>query len=45
MFITKDTKYNTQTLDLFTMIIKTESIHKIYQKCQAGKLGCGDLGV
>ncbi len=27
------------------IIIKTETIYKIYQKCQAGKLGCRDQGV
>ncbi len=28
---------NTQTLQLFTMIIKSESIFKSYKKCQAGR--------
>jgi hypothetical protein len=30
---------NTQTLQLFTMIIKSESIFKSYKKCQAVKHG------
>ncbi len=30
---------NQQTLQLFTRIIKTESIYKIYLKCQAESLG------
>jgi hypothetical protein len=34
---------NTQTLPLFTMIVKTEITYKSYKKCQAGELGCRDL--
>jgi hypothetical protein len=32
-------KQNTQTLQLITRIIKTESVYKRYKKCQAEGLG------
>jgi hypothetical protein len=34
----KNTLQNTQTLQLFAMNIKTESIYKSYLKCQAGRI-------
>jgi hypothetical protein len=38
-FLQKSILQNTQTLQLFTTIIKSESIYKSYVKCEAGGLG------
>ncbi len=38
-FITKEYLQNRETLQIFTINIKTEGIYKIYYKCQAGRLG------
>ncbi len=36
-------KLNTQTLQLFTELIKTETYLQKLLKCKAGRLGCRDL--
>jgi len=38
-------KYNTQTLQLFTEIIKIESIYKHYKKAKLEGLGAGPSGL